>query len=741
MHCRFCNHPIVDVPADGLCPKCQLKLEVPTGPVCACGTPNKVGARFCRACGKPLQAVPAEPKEEHSRPTQPTSQPAPISFAPVAPAMEKASHPPEPTAPKPNVQSPSSLPGGAQASPSNSKFPAPSIDVSPRRSLAPWVWPVIGLSVLGLVIVVAVVAKPSSTPVPVVAPPTAPLSNSQHGVTPIAPQGEWFLKGGMVTGGFVSAEAQQDWPRWMQALVSGAAGVLPQELEQASLMRIPDESLPLAVQRLEAARVFTPEILKQAAAIGYTANTGAWAKARASYLKAYLSGHSLPQDDPLTCSRVLNQLAAAKEYALVRRLLREGPWPDDASQRSICLGLLDLEEGVVKATPDFVQNAQKSAAERFFALQKLTGSASHSDLIAGFQNTELFDNVVHLAVTKAWIAPSDPLVDEAVQQQKAQDRSDPWFLVRNAERVSDLLWLRATDALSRDQQEEAVRSANSLLERYPDSYYSGHAIFLLGAQDAGRKARLQVPTDVTVYNGDRFSGNAADVPWPAAFESWASKGRFDLILANADLQSQEAEFLRAAALSGQIDLAARLLTVERRCNVENLSLLYPCAIAPTVAKLLEEEGLKDQVEPAFVLSVIKCESLFQPSASSSADAFGMMQLLNPTFARMMGRNADIRDPLTNLRAGIRYFKQIIKTADLQSVPKPVRYAYLLAGYHAGEGRAKTWKISTEAKLNLDVTPSSMLIRIEGIPIQSTRQYLTRVLGDYEVYTRLLGPKG
>ena len=44
-------------------------------------------------------------------------------------------------------------------------------------------------------------------------------------------------------------------------------------------------------------------------------------------------------------------------------------------------------------------------------------------------------------------------------------------------------------------------------------------------------------------------------------------------------------------------------------------------------------------------------------------------------------------------------------------------------------------------MNLDVTPSSMLIRIEGIPIQSTRQYLTRVLGDYEVYTRLLGPKG
>jgi hypothetical protein len=598
----------------------------------------------------------------------------------------------------------------------------------------------VGLFLLGLVIVVAVVAKPSSTQVQVGAPPTVPLSSSQPVVTPITPQGEWFLKGGMITGGFVAAEAQRDWPRWMQSLVSGAAGIPPQELGQASLMRIPDGSLPMAVQRLEAARVFTPEILKQAVAIGYTSNTGAWTKARASYLKAYLSSHSLPQDDPLTCSRVLNQLVAAKEYALVRCLLREGPWPNDESQRSICLGLLDLEEGVVKATPDLVQNAQKPVAERFFALQKLPGSASHADLIACFRGTDLLDNAVHLSVTKGWIAVSDPLVEEALQQQKVQDRNEPWFLVRNAERVSDLLWLRAADALSQDQREEAVRSANALLEHYPDSYYSGHALFLLGNRNAGRKPRLQIPTDVTVYNGDRFTVNPADVPWPAAFEAWATKGRFDLILAHADLQSQESVFLKAAALSGQIDLASRLLTVERRYSEENMSILYPCALVPTLERLLEEEGLKDQVEPAFILSVIKCESLFQPLASSSADAFGMMQLLKPTFARMMGRNADIHDPMTNLRAGIRYFKKIIKTADLQNTPKPVQYAYLLAGYHAGEGRAKTWKLATEAKLNLDMTPSSTLLRIEGIPIQSTRQYLTRVLGDYEIYTQLLKAK-
>jgi soluble lytic murein transglycosylase-like protein len=66
----------------------------------------------------------------------------------------------------------------------------------------------------------------------------------------------------------------------------------------------------------------------------------------------------------------------------------------------------------------------------------------------------------------------------------------------------------------------------------------------------------------------------------------------------------------------------------------------------------------------------------------------------------------------------------------------VRYAYILAGYHAGEGRAKTWRLANEAKLGNSIDPEHKLLRIEAIPIYSTRQYLTRVLGDYEIYKRM-----
>ena len=36
-----------------------------------------------------------------------------------------------------------------------------------------------------------------------------------------------------------------------------------------------------------------------------------------------------------------------------------------------------------------------------------------------------------------------------------------------------------------------------------------------------------------------------------------------------------------------------------------------------------------------------------------------------------------------------------------------------------------------------IGPENLILRVEGIPIVSTRQYLTRVLGDYEIFSRML----
>jgi soluble lytic murein transglycosylase-like protein len=580
-----------------------------------------------------------------------------------------------------------------------------------------------------------VVAAPT-----VVAPVYTPVASQ---LVAIQPSQDWFLKGGEITGGFISPEAQKDWPEWMQALLGDRQGVSREELARAQFYRIPDAFLPRALGVLERERIFTPDLLQQVSAISYVADTGSWKQARTSYQKAYLAANALPLGDPATCSRLLTQLSQAKEYAAARNAMLMSQYPVDPALRASYLRMIDMEEGLLKATPDMVADHGLPAAERLVALMNVPKTATSPELVASLRGSELFGNAVFTGLGKGWITISDPMVEEALQSEWRGEPEAPWFLIQRTERLSDLLWLQVVGALDAGNAEAAKASATALLERYPESFYSGHALYALsslGAASAGHLPRLKIPSDVTLYNAGSLAITAPGTDWPTPFDDLAAKGRYDLIVARADLVTQTQVFLKAAAFAGQQDLVSRYLSIEKKCSEESLPLLYPQSLLAVIDKMIQEEGLGGQVEPAFVISVIKCESLFQPSASSSADAHGLMQLLKPTFGRMMGKQADIRDPLTNIRGGLRYFKQIIKTAGLDGLPRDVRYAYILAGYHAGEGRAKTWRIANETKLANTTDPTQKLLRIEAIPIYSTRQYLTRVLGDYEIYRRLQGTR-
>jgi soluble lytic murein transglycosylase-like protein len=108
---------------------------------------------------------------------------------------------------------------------------------------------------------------------------------------------------------------------------------------------------------------------------------------------------------------------------------------------------------------------------------------------------------------------------------------------------------------------------------------------------------------------------------------------------------------------------------------------------------------------------------------------------------MVGFGADILDPETNVRAGLRYYKTVIRTAQLETLPENARLVYILAGYHAGEGRARRWRLSNEETLRGKVTPETMLLRIDAIPITSTRHYILRVLGDRELFQTLHNENG
>lgn len=128
------------------------------------------------------------------------------------------------------------------------------------------------------------------------------------------------------------------------------------------------------------------------------------------------------------------------------------------------------------------------------------------------------------------------------------------------------------------------------------------------------------------------------------------------------------------------------------------------------------------VEPSLVAAVIKAESRFDPEATSSRGAYGLMQLL-PETARFVsertGISGDYRDPETNIRIGTRYLSYLQSRYDGDE-------RLVLAAYNSGEGRVDRW-LSDEG---FDVS--------RDIPFAETRDYVQNVTESQRVYEDLYG---
>lgn len=104
-------------------------------------------------------------------------------------------------------------------------------------------------------------------------------------------------------------------------------------------------------------------------------------------------------------------------------------------------------------------------------------------------------------------------------------------------------------------------------------------------------------------------------------------------------------------------LAARIL--------EHVAGRMPGHLAATherVAEAVIAESALMGIDPLLVLAVIHVESTFDPDAVSSHGAAGLMQLKKRTMHDVLKRaglpTADPRDPVANVRAGVRYLGQL-----------------------------------------------------------------------------------
>ena len=137
------------------------------------------------------------------------------------------------------------------------------------------------------------------------------------------------------------------------------------------------------------------------------------------------------------------------------------------------------------------------------------------------------------------------------------------------------------------------------------------------------------------------------------------------------------------------------------------------------------------------LSLIRQESEFDMRANSHVGAQGLMQLM-PYTAKLVAKQAKLpysksrltSDPEYNINLGSHYIAGLILDYD-------GAYPFATAAYNAGPKRVKHWK-----KINKDPQKKQIdfVDWVELIPFKETRNYVQRVMENYNVYRYILEKK-
>ena len=152
--------------------------------------------------------------------------------------------------------------------------------------------------------------------------------------------------------------------------------------------------------------------------------------------------------------------------------------------------------------------------------------------------------------------------------------------------------------------------------------------------------------------------------------------------------------------------------------------VYPMQYTEDVTAASEEFD----VEPSLIYAVIHTESSFEPRATSSAGAKGLMQITDTTLDWALKRAGeqgkyspeDLYDPSVNIHYGVYVLTLLGEQFDNTQT--------ILAAYNAGIGRVGEWladpAYSTDGKF------------LNTIPYPETAEYVKRVLDAQKIYQQL-----
>jgi len=163
------------------------------------------------------------------------------------------------------------------------------------------------------------------------------------------------------------------------------------------------------------------------------------------------------------------------------------------------------------------------------------------------------------------------------------------------------------------------------------------------------------------------------------------------------------------------------------------------AFRPTAERLWQEQmhpllyeelifhySAERDLDPFFVMGVIRAESTFRSQATSPVGASGLMQIMPTTgewLAERMGISFELDDlfnPAYNIRMGTYYLRHLINIFGYTDTA--------LAAYNAGTGNVTNWL--NDERYSADGTT------LHTIPFPETREYVERVNEFMEIYREL-----
>jgi soluble lytic murein transglycosylase len=208
-------------------------------------------------------------------------------------------------------------------------------------------------------------------------------------------------------------------------------------------------------------------------------------------------------------------------------------------------------------------------------------------------------------------------------------------------------------------------------------------------------------------------------------EAMAERARFlrdagtdaERLLAAADIMR------RRGRPSPAITLARRAQTAGAPKDARLYRLLYPLSFSDAVLA----EAARHRLDPSLVAALIRQESLYDPEATSSAGARGLMQLM-PEVGKRVAKGLDyetwdpvlLYQPDVNIELGTAHLRELL---DSQG-----SVAEVLAAYNAGAHRVARWRTK-----NGGGDPELL---VERIPYVETRDYVRIVQRNRALYRAL-----